>query len=374
MSVWDQLVGQRPVVEQLRRAVAGEMTHAWLFTGPPGSGRSNAALAFAAALQCEQAGCGECSDCHQVAINAHPDVRLVRTEMLTIGVDEVRELVRLAALAPAGGGSQIIIIEDSDRLTEQAANALLKAVEEPNAHTIWLLCAPTIEDVLPTIRSRTRLVTLATPLISEVTEFLVSMEGIPRTVAAYAARASQGHIGRARALAVDDDVKRRRREVVAIPMKLDSQGAAMIQAANLASVAAEEAEALTGEINAREKEQLNLSFGVMERGRKPRGYEPALKELEKAQKARATRRQRDVVDRSLIDLISVYRDVLSLQLGAQSELVNEDVRPDLMELARRSEPELSLRRIDAILRARQQVMEFNVPPLLALEAMMSALR
>ena len=350
------------------------MTHAWLFTGPPGSGRSNAALAFAAALQCAQGGCGDCVNCHQVSINAHPDVLLVRTELLTIGVDEVRELVRISALAPAGGGSQIIVIEDSDRLTDQAANALLKAIEEPNEHTVWLLCAPTIEDVLPTIRSRTRLVNLATPKIAEVTDFLVSHDGIPREIAAYAARASQGHIGRARALAGDDAVKRRRREVVMMPLKLDSLGAAMVQAANLASVAQEEADALTGEINATEKEQLDRSFGVMERGRKPQGYAPALKELEKAQKARATRRQRDVVDRSLIDLLSVYRDALALQLKANVDLVNEDLRPDIEDLARQSRAETSLQRIDAILRAREQVMEFNVPPLLALEAMMSSLR
>lgn len=374
MSVWGQLVGQRPVIEQLQRAVAGEMTHAWLFTGPPGSGRSNAALAFAAALQCAHGGCGDCVNCHQVSINAHPDVRLVRTELLTIGVDEVRELVRISALAPAGGGSQIIIIEDSDRLTDQAANALLKAIEEPNEHTVWLLCAPTIEDVLPTIRSRTRLVNLATPKIGEVTDFLVTQDGIPREIAAYAARASQGHIGRARALAGDDAVKRRRREVVMMPLKLDSLGAAMVQAANLASVAQEEADAITGEINAVEKEQLDRSFGVMERGRKPQGYAPALKELEKAQKARATRRQRDVVDRSLIDLLSVYRDALALQLNAGVDLVNEDLRPDIEELARRSRAETSLQRIDAILRAREQVMEFNVPPLLALESMMTSLR
>ncbi|MEI2670093.1 MAG: DNA polymerase III subunit delta' [Nocardioidaceae bacterium] len=374
MTVWDRLVGQGPVIEQLQRAVAGEMTHAWLITGPPGSGRSNAASAFAAALQCAQGGCGDCVECHQVAINAHPDVRLVSTELLSIGVDEVRELVRLGALAPAGGGMQIVIIEDSDRLTEQAANALLKAIEEPNERTAWLLCAPTVEDVLPTIRSRARHVVLSTPKVEEVTEFLVVHEGIAREVAAYAARASQGHIGRAKALAHDDEVKRRRREVVTIPMKLDSQGAAMIQAANLAAVAQEDAESLSSQINAKEKEQLDRSFGVMDRGRKPRGYAPALGELEKAQKARATRRQRDVVDRSLIDLMSVYRDVLTIQLGTDAALVNEELRADLTELGRRTTPEVNLRRIEVILTAREQVMEFNVPPLLALESMMTALR
>jgi DNA polymerase-3 subunit delta' len=161
VTVWDGLVGQGPVITTLQRAVAGDMTHAWLFTGPPGSGRSNAAVAFAAALQCEEGGCGHCHSCHEVAVGSHPDVRVTRTEKLSIGVDEVRELVRTSALAPVGRRWQVMVVEDADRLTDQAANALLKAIEEPTVRTVWLLCAPTVEDVLPTIRSRTRLVVLA---------------------------------------------------------------------------------------------------------------------------------------------------------------------------------------------------------------------
>ena len=172
MTVWDDLVGQAPVIARLQQAVAGDMTHAWLFTGPPGSGRSNAAIAFAAALQCEQGGCGVCHSCHNVTIGSHPDVRVTRTEKLSIGVDDVRELVRTSALAPVGRRYQVMVIEDADRLTESAANALLKAVEEPNPRTVWLLCAPTVEDVLPTIRSRTRLVVLATPSTEDVAAFL----------------------------------------------------------------------------------------------------------------------------------------------------------------------------------------------------------
>src|SRR5690349_13888635 len=154
------------------------MTHAWLFTGPPGSGRSNAALAFAAALQCEQGGCGTCHSCHSVEIGAHPDVNVTRTEKLSIGVDEVRELVRFSALSPAGQRWQIMVVEDADRLTEPAVNALLKAIEEPSERTVWLLCAPTVEDVLPTIRSRSRLVVLATPSAEDVAAFLVRADGI----------------------------------------------------------------------------------------------------------------------------------------------------------------------------------------------------
>ena len=374
MSVWDDLVGQGPVVERLQRAVAGDMTHAWLFTGPPGSGRSNAAIAFAAALQCDRDGCGECPSCHQVTVGSHPGVRVTRTEKLSIGVDEVRELVRSSALARGGYAWQVLVIEDADRLTDQAANALLKAVEEPNPGTVWLLCAPTVEDVLPTIRSRTRLVVLATPSARDVTDFLVRTEGLPVETASYAARASQGHIGRARALARDEDTRRRRREVVAIPGRLTSLGACIAAAADLHDLAKEEADALTADHDQHERVQLDQTYGVVERGRRPREYAPALRDLEKSQKTRAKRRHLDVVDRGLMDMVSVYRDVLTLQLGADSDLVNEEVRGDVVALVQRSTAETTLQRIGAVFEAREQMLEFNVPALLALESMMVALQ
>jgi len=373
-TVWERLVGQGSVIERLQRAVAGDMSHAWLFTGPPGSGRSNAAIAFAAGLLCERGGCGECHSCHEVDVGSHPDLRVTRTEKLSIGVDEVRDLVRSAALAPVGSRWQVMVVEDADRLTDQAANALLKAIEEPTDRTVWLLCAPTVEDVLPTIRSRTRLVVLATPSVDDVTDFLVRTEGLGVETASYAARASQGHIGRARALARDEDTRRRRMEVVAIPARLNSLGACMAAAADLHEIAKDEAEALTNEHDQREKSDLDRAYGVVERGRRPREYAPALRELEKSQKTRAKRRVLDVVDRGLMDLISVYRDVLTLQLGAQSELVNEELRGDVAALVHASTAEQSLGRIEAILEAREQMLEFNVPPLLALESMTVALQ
>ena len=372
-AVFDELVGQQRVVERLRGAVAGDMTHAWLFTGPPGSGRSNAAIAFAAALQCEQGGCGSCHSCHEVAVGTHPDVRVTRTEKLSIGVDEVRDLVRSAALSPAGRRWQIMIIEDADRLTEQACNALLKAIEEPTPRTVWLLCAPTVEDVLPTIRSRTRLVVLATPSSAEVAEFLVRTDEVDRTTAVHAARASQGHIGRARALARDPDTRGRRRQVVQFPARLTNLGACMNAATTLNDLAKEEADALTGQHDGREREELDRAYGVVERGRRPREYAPALRDLEKSQKTRAKRRHLDVVDRGLMDLVSVYRDVLTLQLGASAEIVNEEIRTELDTLVARTTPESNLRRIDAVFAAREQMLEFNVPPMLALESLMTAL-
>ncbi|RNL62197.1 DNA polymerase III subunit delta' [Nocardioides marmoriginsengisoli] len=374
MSVFDDLVGQAAVIETLRRAVAGDMTHAWLFTGPPGSGRSNAAVAFAAALQCEQGGCGQCHSCHEVAVGTHPDVRVTRTEKLSIGVDEVRELVRSSALAPAGRRYQVMIVEDADRLTEQAANALLKTIEEPTERTVWLLCAPTVEDVLPTIRSRTRLVVLATPSSADVAEFLVRRDEVDDETALYAARASQGHIGRARALARDGDTRRRRRQVVEFPVRLTTLGACMKAATTLHDLAKEEADALTGQHDAKEREDLDRAYGVVERGRRPREYAPALRDLEKSQKTRAKRRHLDVVDRGLMDLVSMYRDALTVQLGASAEIVNEEVRGDVEKLAAATTPEDNLRRIDAVFVAREQMLEFNVPPMLALESLMMGLR
>jgi DNA polymerase-3 subunit delta' len=379
-TVWDGLVGQRQAIEALRTAAEGHgMSHSWLFTGPPGSGRSNAAIAFAAALQCErtgggQAGCGQCHACHTALAGSHADVSVIRTEKLSIGVDEVRDLVRRAALAPVGRRWQILVVEDADRLTDQACNALLKAIEEPTDRTVWMLCAPTVEDVLPTIRSRCRLVTLTTPTVDDVAAFLTRADGVADALASYAARASQGHIGRARALARDEATRNRRHEVVSIAARLTTLGACMTAAANLADVTKEEAEAITRELDAREKADLDSSYGVVERGRRPREYAPALAQLERGQKTRAKRRHLDVVDRSLMDLASVYRDAIALATGAPGRLVNEEIRGEVAQVARTSSPELNLRRITWIFEAREQMLDFNVPVALALESMMVALK
>lgn len=376
MTVWDSLVGQHRAVEALRSAAGGHgMSHAFLFTGPPGSGRSNAAIAFAAALQCEAEprGCGTCHACHTVLAGSHADVAVIRTDRLSIGVNEVRDLVRRSALAPVGRHWQIVIVEDADRLTEGACNALLKAIEEPTERTVWMLCAPTVEDVLPTIRSRCRLVSLTTPTAAAVADFLRRTDGVDEALASYAARASQGHIGRARALARDEDTRNRRREVVAMPAQLVSLGACMSRAATLNEVAKAEAEAITADLDAREKADLDTAYGVVERGRRPREYAPALRDLEKDQKTRAKRRHLDVVDRGLMDLVSVYRDAISVASGSPGPLINEEIRADVERLARTGTPEVQLRRIAAIFEAREQMLEFNVQPALALESMMLAL-
>ena len=383
-DVWTELVGQEPVVtvlkgaaEAARGALAGDrsagMTHAWLFTGPPGSGRSNAARAFAAALLCDSGGCGRCPSCRTALAGSHPDVTLVRTTQLSLRVDEVRELVRKAAMTPIGRRWQVLVVEDADRLTEQAADALLKSLEEPAERTVWLLCAPTVEDVVATIRSRTRVLVLRTPSADAVARVLVERDGVAEPVAVFAARASQGHIGRARALATDEASRIRRREVLSLPARLVDLGACLSAAANLVESAAEEAAPVIAELDATEKADLQQTLGGGVRAPKARGAQAALRELAEQQKTRAKRLHRDALDRALTDLISFYRDVLVMQTGATTPLVNEELRTELSTVAQRSTPEISLRRIESILACREAV-EANVPPLLAAEAMTIALR
>src|SRR5579872_1847021 len=240
MSVFADLAGQDAVVAQLSRAAAaasaflaggavepGAMTHAWLFTGPPGSGRSVAARSFAAALLCPVGGCGTCASCHQVFVGTHPDLMLVRPDGLSYGVRQTRNLVLRAAGAPSGGRWQVVLFEDADRATEHAANALLKAIEEPAPRTVWLLCAPSAEELVTTIRSRCRLVVLRTPPAEAVAEVLTRRDGVDPARALAAARAAQGHIGRAKRLATDPDAAQRRAEVLRVPTRVVSLGTAL---------------------------------------------------------------------------------------------------------------------------------------------------
>ncbi|MCX5607176.1 MULTISPECIES: DNA polymerase III subunit delta' [unclassified Streptomyces] len=401
MPVWDDLVGQERVQKQLAAAArdadalvtaitdgtappaASKMTHAWLFTGPPGSGRSTVARAFAAALQCTspdralggEPGCGFCDGCHTTVIGTHSDVEIVRTDLLSIGVKETRELVRRAQLSPAVGRWQVIVLEDADRLTEGAGNVILKAVEEPAPRTVWLLCAPSLEDVLPTIRSRCRHLTLRTPPVHAVAEVLVRRDGIEPSVAAAAARATQGHIGRARRLATDEAARSRRATVLKLPLRVDDVGGCLKAAQELVDAAAEDAKQVAEEVDTKETEELRAALGAQAGAgsRMPRGTAGVMKELEDRQKRRRTRTQRDSLDLALTDLTGFYRDVLALQLGSSVAIANEEIRQDLDRIARASGPERTLRRIEAIIACRE-ALDRNVAPLLAVEAMTMSLR
>ncbi|MDQ0941726.1 DNA polymerase-3 subunit delta' [Streptomyces sp. V1I1] len=328
MAVWDDVVGQERVQAQLSAAArdadlrvtveargeqppdASKMTHAWLFTGPPGSGGSTAARAFAAALQCVspdralggEPGCGFCDGCHTALVGTHADVDVIRTDQLSIGVKETRELVRRAQLSPAGRRWQVIILEDAERLTEGAGNVLLKAVEEPAPRTVWLLCAPSLEDVLPTIRSRCRHLTLRTPPVAAVADVLIRRDGIEPDVAAAAARATQGHIGRARRLATDERARARRATVLKLPLRVEDIGGCLKAAQELIDAAAEDAKQVAEEVDVKETEDLKAALGAGAGGRMPRGTAGAMKELEDRQKRRKTRSQRDSLDLALTDL------------------------------------------------------------------------
>jgi len=378
------LVGQEPVVEQLSRAVTAAhdpgaggsgMTHAWLFTGPPGSGRSVAARGFASALLCPRQGCGECPSCRQVAVGSHADLLLVRPDGLSYGVRQTRDLVLKAATAPVNGRWRVILFEDADRATEQAANALLKAIEEPAPRTVWLLCAPYADDLPTTIRSRCRLVTLRTPPTEAVAAVLRG-EGVGAEQALDAARASNGHIGRARRLATDPESARRRADVLAVPLHVGKLGDALAAADQLVKAAKADADAAAAELDEPERDAMRRAYGEGSTGKgvaaAMRGAAGALKDLEGRQKSRATRVQRDSLDRALLDLAGFYRDVLAIQLGADVELANEAQRAELGRLAAASGPEATVRRIEAIMKCRERL-AVAVAPLLAVEEMTIAL-
>ena len=378
-SVWDSLIGQDAVVEEFTRAATdpSAMTHAWLITGPPGSGRSTAAVAFAAALQCPDHGCGICSICTTAIAGTHPDVDLVRSETLSYGVEDARDLVANAAVVPASAPWHIVVIEDADRLTEQAVNVLLKVLEEPPPHLVWLLCAPSPEDVLATIRSRTRSVHLRTPSTAEVAEALRDRHGVDPAMAAFAARASQGHIGRARALATDDEARRRRQDVLRIPGGLRDLTACFVSAGDLLAMATEDAASITDPLDAAEEESLLRAYGLGAEGitasRFDKLADRALKDMRKMQASRRKRAVRDQLDRALVDLITFYRDVLVLQLDAGVPLVNDEMRTQVTHEAETSTSTDTGRRLDAIERCRLAVQANGALPLV-LESMLVELK
>jgi DNA polymerase III subunit delta' len=389
--IWSQVVGQPDAVSVLRAASSAAasivdgtgtgagMIHAWLFTGPPGSGRSVAARAFAAALECATGvGCGECPGCRTTMAGTHADVRLVVPEGLSISVAEMRALVQTSARRPTGGRWQVVIIEDADRLTEGAANALLKAVEEPPERTVFLLCAPSDhpDDVPVTIRSRCRPIALRTPAPAAIAEVLAARDGVDAETARWAASVCGGHVGRARRLATDQAARDRRAAVLRIPLHLRRLSDVFDCADDLVKTAEADATEVSGARDEAEKEALKTAMGHGGTGKgaaaASRGSAGAIKELERRQKSRATRTQRDALDLALVDLAGFYRDVLVAGSSATAVLTHPDHAADITAAARNWSPDSTLRRLEAVLACREAI-ELNVKPRIAVEAMLTAL-
>ena len=371
MSVFDSLVGQDEAVTTIKKAVTAaqnrssnqDMTHAWLFTGPPGSGRSNLAKAFAAALVCKAGGCGECNSCITVAAGSHPDVEILDVSGLSIKIDEIREIVSRSAWGAATSDWRVVVIEDCDRMTEAAANALLKALEEPGAQTIWLLCAPTLHDVLPTIRSRCRHISLKTPTTKEIYNYLIKEMGANPEAAQLAASISQGHIGKARAAIQSNEFKSWRTKSFNIFLGIKSEASAIRAAGNLISLAEERAELRLQQGNEKEESELRAALSSGTRGLVSGGAK-AIKDLEKEQKARLTRTIRDEIDNSLIDYASFMRDCLA----ADEEIINLDLVDEIRDFRGRYSPE-QIARLALRLQEVRELLATNASQTLLLESL-----
>ncbi len=381
MSVFNSLIDQPQVVQTLKDAVGSAninedatqvMTNTWLFTGPAGSGRSNAAIAFAAALVCEKGGCSTCNSCISTILGTHADVELIKTQGLSIKIDEVRELITRASWKPSIANYRIVVIEDADRLTDSAANALLKVIEEPGLRTIWLLCAPTLTDVLPTIRSRCRHLALRTPSTKAITKLLIERDQIESKTAEFVAKASGGHIGRARRLALDATARQNRENILRLPLMIKDIASAYKAAQFLVDSAKSEAVADAEEKDQNEISKLKEAWGSTG-SKMVTGGSKAIKELEKEQKSRSTRMVRDYLDRALLDLATLYRDIMLVQANSTESLINQDLLEEIKQLAALKSPAKTVEQIDAILKTRRNLAQ-NAAPLLLIEALMCELR
>ncbi|AQT83117.1 DNA polymerase III subunit delta' [Mycolicibacterium litorale] len=392
-GVFARLVGQSAVEAELvgaARAARGDsahdvaatgtMTHAWLITGPPGSGRSVAALCFAAALQCTSSGtpgCGECRACTTTMAGTHGDVRRIIPEGLSIGVDEMRAIVQIASRRPSTGRWQIVVIEDADRLTEGAANALLKVVEEPPPSTVFLLCAPSVdpEDIAITLRSRCRHVALVTPPTEAIAQVLIDNDGLSAEEAHWAASVSGGHVGRARRLATDPDARNRRSRALGLARDAATPSRAYAAAEELVATAEAEAKALNVGRDEAEADELRTALGAGGTGKGTagalRGATGAIRDLERRQKSRQTRASRDALDRALIDLATYFRDALMVANGAATVVPNHpDMAEKVAALAAHASPDRLLRCIEAVLECRE-ALAMNVKPKFAVDAMVA---
>lgn len=366
-------MGQEAAIDEVRRAAdpsSDSMTHAWLIVGPAGSGRSTLARAFASTLV--TSGTEDPVLVAQVVAGSHPDVTLLATDRVTISIDEVRHLVAQSYFSPSVAPYRVIIMEDADRMTERTSNVLLKALEEPPPRTVWILCAPSVQDVLPTIRSRTRVITLRTPTPEQVADLIVRREGVSPDEALLAATEAQSHVGMAMRLATDPSARERREETVRAVLSVASVSQAVNTAQRLIAVATDDQKALLDKLDQEERDHTLRSMGLEPGQSIPQALRGQLKTLEENQKRRHTRSLRDGVDRILIDVTSVLRDILIVQMGSDLPLVNARFRAEIETRAADSTAAHTLAALNEVRVARSRI-ESNTPPLLALEALMIAL-
>jgi len=361
-KVFRDVVSQPEAVNALLSEIGREgkdIHHAWLFTGPPGSGRSQLALAFAAALLCAQGGCGVCNSCQMIQNRNHPDVQVLNTERVLISVDEVTEFIEKSIQMPAIGRFRIMVIEDADRMSERTSNLLLKSLEEPPKGTIWMICAPSEADLLPTIRSRVRRVQLKVPTVEAVAQLLVEKYGISFDLAQSSAAQAQSHVGMARRLATNAGARDRRSQALKSVLSITDIPSAMYVSETLAKLAESDGSQLTAEQDEAERKELLISLGVSEESKLNPSSRAAIRRLEEAQKKRATRSKRDGLDRVLIDLMGLYRDVLTIQLGTGGALINADLVQEITKLANESTQAQSIHNIEQIEKVRYR-MDRNV--------------
>ena len=359
--VFRDVVSQPEAVAQLLSAVnqGKDIHHAWLFTGPPGSGRSQLALAFAAALMCAEGGCGSCNSCQMIQSKNHPDVQVLNTQRVLISIDEVTEFIEKSIQMPAVGKYRVMVIEDADRMSERTSNLLLKSLEEPPKGTIWMICAPSEADLLPTIRSRVRRVQLKVPTVEAVAQLLVDKYGIGFELAQQSAAQAQSHVGMARRLASNAGARERRSQALRAVLSITEIPSALYVADDLIKLAVSDGAQLTAEIDEAERKELFISMGVSEESKLNPSSRAQLRRLEEAQKRRATRSKRDGLDRILIDLMGLYRDVLSIQLGTGEPLINVDLVQEITKLANESTQSQSIHNIEEIEKVRKRL-ERNV--------------
>ena len=374
--IWHDLLGQSEAVALVETAVRHRddgVFHSWLITGPPGSGRSNLAFAFAAALQCPTEGCGSCQSCVLAQAGTHPDIQVLSTEKVQITIAEIRDLVSTSVMGSSVGRFRIMIIEDADRMTATASNVLLKALEEPPAGTIWILCAPSEVDMLPTIRSRVRRVGLKVPSIEDVANLLIARDGIEPKLAHQVAAEAQSHIGMALRLATSSEARARRKDTLRAALQIKTVTDAVMTTDRWLELAQKDADALTRSRDEEETAALMASMGLGPSDPVPPALRTELKNLDEAQKRRAKRSLRDGIDRILVDLLALYRDVMTVQLNAQVPLVNQDLETEIRALAGRTKPEATIHKLEAIEEARVRI-DRNVRDQSALDALAVSLQ